>query len=342
MQDDRTGILCDWTKKSELIASNTKLPDSCSTEFKEKMEKDPELLWNEVEKNEKAVTSRTAKEIVIGLPIESEEHWEEMASDMTHYFTSIGHAVTWAIHDKGDGNPHLHMCISSRQIEKDRWLNCKYKKVYALDKDGNRIPIIDPDTGVQKVDGRNRKQWKRINESVNHLDKKDFCREVKAKWAEIANRYLQNAQVNFAHYDENGYISQTHQGNAATEVKRKGVKTRIEKSNDAIRNYNQILKMIIILETEIRLEKALLEKLQEQIRSIRRKVIAFISKIIGMENVADVYEESIEKAEDGVEPETKLEKLIANNIAHGIDPLERIKENIGSSMPKQRQQKILL
>ena len=100
--------------------------------------------------------------------------------------------------------------------------------------------------------------------------------------------------------------------------------------------------MIVILETEIRLEKAVLEKLREQIRSIRKKVIAFISKIIGVENVVDVYEESIEKAEDRVKPETKLERLIANNIAHGIDPLERIKENIGSSMPKQRQQKILL
>ena len=328
MHDERTGILCDWTKKNELIASDTKLPDNCSPEFKEKMEKDPEALWNAVEKSEKAVSSRTAKEIVIGLPIESEEHWEEMASDMTHYFTSIGHAVTWAIHDKGDGNPHLHLCISSRQIENDKWINCKYKKVYALDKNGNRIPIIDPASGEQKVDGRNRKQWKRINESVNALDKKDFCREVKAKWSEIANQYLQNLKVDFAHYDENGYISQIHQGNAATEIKRKGVKTRIEKTNDNIRNYNQLLQLIAILEKEVAAEKQFLMIIREQIRSIRKKVIAFISKIIGVENVVDVYETSIEKAEDGLKPETKLEKLVANNIRHGINPIDRFKENI--------------
>lgn len=329
MQDERTGVLCDWSKKSELIASNTKLPESCSPEYKEKMEKDPELLWNEVEKNEKSVTSRTAKEIVIGLPIESEEHWEEMARDMTHYFTSIGHAVTWAIHDKIDGNPHLHMCVSSRQIEKDRWLNCKYKKVYALDENGERIPIIDPATGVQKVDGRNRKQWKRVNESINHLDKKDFCREVKAKWSEIANRYLQNAQVDFSHYREEGYISQIHQGNAATEIKRKGTVTRIEKTSDNIRNYNQLLQLIVILEREIATERQILLMIREQIRSIRRRIIAFISKVMGWnETIVNNYEEGIEKAEDGLKPETKLEKLVANNIRHGINPIDRFKENI--------------
>lgn len=32
----------------------------------------------------------------------------------------------------------------------------------ALDGNGQRIPVIDPETGVQKVDKRNRKQWKRV------------------------------------------------------------------------------------------------------------------------------------------------------------------------------------
>ena len=34
------------------------------------------------------------------------------------------------------------------------------KKVYVLDENGERVPLIDKRTGQQKVDNRNRKQWK--------------------------------------------------------------------------------------------------------------------------------------------------------------------------------------
>ncbi len=36
----------------------------------------------------------------------------------------------------------------------------KQKKVYVLDENGERIPLIDKKTGQQKVDNRSRKQWK--------------------------------------------------------------------------------------------------------------------------------------------------------------------------------------
>lgn len=55
-------------------------------------------------------------------------------------------------------------------------MDCKEKMEYALDEQGARIPIIDPSTGKQKVDKRNRKQWKRINAEQNVLDKKKFFR----------------------------------------------------------------------------------------------------------------------------------------------------------------------
>ena len=36
----------------------------------------------------------------------------------------------------------------------------KQKKIYDLDENGEKIPVIDKKTGQQKVDKRNRKQWK--------------------------------------------------------------------------------------------------------------------------------------------------------------------------------------
>ena len=32
--------------------------------------------------------------------------------------------------------------------------------IYVLDENGERVPLIDKKTGQQKVDNRNRKQWK--------------------------------------------------------------------------------------------------------------------------------------------------------------------------------------
>lgn len=43
--------------------------------------------------------------------------------------------------------------------ENGEW-GAKTKKVYVNDENGERVPLIDKKTGQQKVDKRNRKQWK--------------------------------------------------------------------------------------------------------------------------------------------------------------------------------------
>ena len=43
--------------------------------------------------------------------------------------------------------------------ENGEW-GTKQKKIYDLDENGEKIPVIDKKTGKQKVDKRNRKQWK--------------------------------------------------------------------------------------------------------------------------------------------------------------------------------------
>ena len=47
----------------------------------------------------------------------------------------------FAIHDKGDGNPHAHILLTMRVMdEKGKWLP-KYRKVYDLDENGERIRL---------------------------------------------------------------------------------------------------------------------------------------------------------------------------------------------------------
>ena len=48
----------------------------------------------------------------------------------------------FAIHDKGDGNPHAHILLTLRAMdEHGKWLP-KARKVYDLDENGERIRLL--------------------------------------------------------------------------------------------------------------------------------------------------------------------------------------------------------
>lgn len=91
----------------------------------------------------------------------------------------------WSIHDKGDGNPHVHLLLTMRPFNPDHSWGKKEVKDwdFVRDKNGNivideshpnwwqdkknpdrhgiRIPVLD-ENGIQKIGARNRLQWKRV------------------------------------------------------------------------------------------------------------------------------------------------------------------------------------
>lgn len=53
--------------------------------------------------------------------------------------------VDYAIHDKGDGNPHAHVMLTMRAMdEHGKWLP-KARRVYILDENGEKIPLPNGD-----------------------------------------------------------------------------------------------------------------------------------------------------------------------------------------------------
>ena len=57
------------------------------------------------------------------------------------FFVSKGMIADFAIHDKGDGNPHAHILLTMRAMdETGKWLP-KSRKVYDLDENGERIRL---------------------------------------------------------------------------------------------------------------------------------------------------------------------------------------------------------
>ena len=85
---------------------------------------------------------------------------EEVVRDyVQRNFVDKGMCADWAIHDsendKGQSNLHIHVLLTMRPLtEKGEW-GAKQKKIYDLDENGERIPVIDKKTGQQKVDKRN-------------------------------------------------------------------------------------------------------------------------------------------------------------------------------------------
>ena len=57
----------------------------------------------------------------------------------------------WAIHDsendKGQRNLHVHVLLTMRPITENGEWGAKQKKIYDLDENGKRIPVIDKKTG---------------------------------------------------------------------------------------------------------------------------------------------------------------------------------------------------
>mgnify|MGYP001089204910 CR=1 FL=1 len=171
VRDERLGKTFRYGREERVILTETLLPEGAPVEFQ-----NPVVLFNAIEKYENTDNARTAKKIMVALPKEFDLTMQKKVVDefIEKQITSRGYACSYAIHhDKENMNPHAHILIANRQIDKKtgEW-TAKRKMEYALDEQGARIPIIDPSTGKQKVDKRNRKQWKRINAEQNVLDKK--------------------------------------------------------------------------------------------------------------------------------------------------------------------------
>ena len=69
------------------------------------------------------------------------DQWLMLKEFCNEQFVSKGMIADFAIHDKGDGNPHAHILLTIRAMdEHGKWLP-KARKVYDLDENGERIQL---------------------------------------------------------------------------------------------------------------------------------------------------------------------------------------------------------
>lgn len=279
VRDERLGKSFHYGREERVILTATLLPEGASVEFQ-----NPDVLFNAIENYETAENARTAKKIMVALPKEFDLTMQKKVVNefIEKQITSRGYACSYAIHhDKENTNPHAHILIANRQIDKKtgEW-TAKRKMEYALDEQGARIPIIDPSTGKQKVDKRNRKQWKRINAEQNVLDKKEVLQSMRASWAEVCNQYLdQEHQIDHRSHETRGIDQEPtiHEGYEARAIEASGKASDRCQINRDIKEHNELLtqvqEQLKVLEEEIQKlkEQEKGEERNERIRELLRR-----------------------------------------------------------------------
>lgn len=156
LKNERDGITHDYSRKSGIDYTEIMVCENAPAEYQNR-----EKLWNAVEKIEKAIDSRLAREIEVALPVElnRQEQVNMVREYVKENFVNEGMCADIAIHDKKDGNPHAHIMLTVRPIDKDgKWEN-KTEKVYLCkDKQGHEVGFTS--TEFKNVSYEWEKQYK--------------------------------------------------------------------------------------------------------------------------------------------------------------------------------------
>lgn len=216
----------DYTKKRGVLSSDIVLPENAPDRLR-----DPSVLWSEVDQLAKRSNADLYREWICCFEKHlTLEQMEQVAKEFAESLAAEGMVVQYALHDaKDNGNYHVHFMAPCRGIDgSGNWQKRKVlPRTFQLDAEGNRIPIIDKETGLQKRNKSGRLQWKMeppvFVDSFNnpHIGNVQRWRRL---FADLENQYLPTEyQVSPLSYRKQGIkkIPGRHISKAAYEVHRK-------------------------------------------------------------------------------------------------------------------------
>ena len=143
---------------------------------------DPQTLWNAVDAAETSVNAQTARSMLFALPREltDEQNLALVRDFCQKEFVDKGMICNFFYHDKGDGNPHVHIMLTLRAMDENgKWLP-KSKNVYALDENGNRIRAPNG-------------SWKRVKVNTVDWNERKYGEIWRQDWAAAQNAALEAA-----------------------------------------------------------------------------------------------------------------------------------------------------
>ena len=330
MKNEETGRISYYTSKKEVVYTSLMMCENAPPEwlhvpkenikrfqlsirYKRADDKDAALekfkitfqkqrLWNEVLKIEKNADAQLGRSFEFSLPKEWSR--QEQIDYTTEYiqktFVDKGMCADWSIHDKNDGNPHVHLLVTMRPFNPDHSWGSKEVKEwdFVRDTDGNivvdeshpdwwqdkknpdrygiRIPVLD-ENGEQKVGARNRKQWKRVLTDATGWNNPKNCELWRSEWAGMCNRHLSiDNQIDHRSYERQGKlkIPTIHEGADARKIEEKYLTGQIwngswkVEENQMIKKQNALLQKVITTFGKV---SGVLSIWKEWLNDIRRK-----------------------------------------------------------------------
>ena len=219
---------------------------------------DPQTLWNAVDAAETSVNAQTARSMLFALPREltDEQNLALVRDFCQKEFVDKGMVCNFFYHDKGDGNPHVHIMLTLRAMDENgKWLP-KSKNVYALDENGNRIRTPNG-------------SWKRIKVDTVDWNERKYGEIWRQDWAAAQNAALEAAgrmeRVDMRSLERQGVedrLPQKHLGPTASALERKGVSSERGDENRKIISVN---KMLASLQKTVRGIGAWLDELRKAV-----------------------------------------------------------------------------
>ena len=311
LYNDYDGIQHDYTKKQGLVWQEVFLPEYAPQEWK-----DREQLWNAVEKVETAKDSRLAREFVVALPMElsREEQIELLQEFIQEQFLSDGMCADAAIHDTDGHNPHAHILLTVRPLDKQGKWQYKTEKEYLCMKnseergftaaefraaqnegwekqypykDGKKKVYMTPSAaeaqGLVRADKHPKStRYGRQNPISEHWNSEEQLVTWRAAWADMSNRHLERAgreeRIDHRSNAARGIdeIPTIHEGAAAQALERRGIISDRCELNRQIKADNTLLRE---LRAEVKKLAALVARavpaIAEGLEKLRSLVLIF-------------------------------------------------------------------
>lgn len=332
----------------DLVHSEISLPPNAPKEYADRA-----TLWNAVELSEKGQKSQLARMLKASLPNEwSYELAEEVVRDyVQRNFVDKGMCADWAIHDsendKGQRNLHIHVLLTMRSLTENGEWGAKTKKVYVLDENGERIPLIDKKTGQQKVDKRNRKQWKCQTVESTDWNSRENAMMWRRDLADTIN--ATNEQLGIAvHWEHRSFKEQgidkeptIHIGAVANALERKGIQTERGNINREIIRGNVLLEqakeMLELAKQEVRsIQYSGLKEVAVNVKNEVMEMIAKVAKRKGRLDLPIVSGKYLRKISDrtALQSADNAEKFI---VSRKIDSFENLAKFTADREQKYRQ-----
>ena len=240
---------------------------------------DPQTLWNAVDATETSVNAQTARSMLFALPREltDEQNLALVRDFCQKEFVDEGMVCNFFYHDKGDGNPHVHIMLTLRAMDENgKWLP-KSKNVYALDENGNRIRAPNG-------------SWKRVKVDTVDWNERKYGEIWRQDWAAAQNAALEAAgrmeRVDMRSLERQGVedrLPQKHLGSTASALERKGVSSERGDENRKIISVN---KMLASLQKTVRGIGAWLDELR---KAVSRQQIIESPNDYPLSNVITAY-----------------------------------------------------